>query len=411
MADSNVIVGLDIGTTKILCLVAEVRAPGDVEIIGVSSYPSKGLQRGIVLNIDSTVDSIRQAIEDAEKMAGTEITSVIVGIAGGHIRSLNGHGMITLRNREVTKRDLDRVIESATAGAQPADREVIHVMPQEFIVDGERKIKDPVGLYGVKLEAKIHMVTAQVTQAKNLVKCVHNSGVDVQSLVLEQIASSEAVLTPDERDVGVVLLDCGGGTTDIAVFSDGAIKYTSNITIGGDFLDNDISFGLGASKQVAKEIKERYGIASADLVDGEDEIKIDKIAGTGRKKISQLELANIVEPRLEEIFSMARREIMRSGYHDMLPAGCVITGGSMAIKGADYLAQKILNMPVRLGVPNQITGLEELVSKPECATGVGLLIWGSNNQESAKSSKIRIREAQVFKKVFSSMKTWFADLF
>ena len=411
MADSNVIVGLDIGTTKILCLVAEVRAPGDVEIIGVSSYPSKGLQRGIVLNIDSTVDSIRQAIEDAEKMAGTEITSVIVGIAGGHIRSLNGHGMITLRNREVTKRDLDRVIESATAGAQPADREVIHVMPQEFIVDGERKIKDPVGLYGVKLEAKIHMVTAQVTQAKNLVKCVHNSGVDVQSLVLEQIASSEAVLTPDERDVGVVLLDCGGGTTDIAVFSDGAIKYTSNITIGGDFLDNDISFGLGASKQVAKEIKERYGIASADLVDGEDEIKIDKIAGTGRKKISQLELANIVEPRLEEIFTMARREIMRSGYHDMLPAGCVITGGSMAIKGADYLAQKILNMPVRLGVPNQITGLEELVSKPECATAVGLLIWGSNNQESAKSSKIRIREAQVFKKVFSSMKTWFADLF
>ncbi|MBT3475790.1 cell division protein FtsA [bacterium] len=411
MADSNVIVGLDIGTTKILCLVAEVRAPGDVEIIGVSSYPSKGLQRGIVLNIDATVDSIRQAIEDAEKMAGTEITSVIVGIAGGHIRSLNGHGMITLRNREVTKRDLDRVIESATAGAQPADREVIHVMPQEFIVDGERKIKDPVGLYGVKLEAKIHMVTAQVTQAKNLVKCVHNSGVDVQSLVLEQIASSEAVLTPDERDVGVVLLDCGGGTTDIAVFSDGAIKYTSNITIGGDFLDNDISFGLGASKQVAKEIKERYGIASADLVDGDDEIKIDKIAGTGRKKISQMELANIVEPRLEEIFTMARREIMRSGYHDMLPAGCVITGGSMAIKGADYLAQKILNMPVRLGVPNQITGLEELVSKPECATGVGLLIWGSNNQEAAKSSKIRIREAQVFKKVFSSMKTWFADLF
>ena len=411
MAESNVIVGLDIGTTKILCLVAEVRAPGDVEIIGVSSYPSKGLQRGIVLNLDSTVDSIRQAIEDAEKMAGTEITSVIVGIAGGHIRSLNGHGMITLRNREVTKRDLDRVIESATAGAQPADREVIHVMPQEFIVDGERKIKDPVGLYGVKLEAKIHMVTAQVTQAKNLVKCVHNSGVDVQSLVLEQIASSEAVLTPDERDVGVVLLDCGGGTTDIAVFSDGAIKYTSNITIGGDFLDNDISFGLGASKQVAKEIKERYGIASADLVDGEDEIKIDKIAGSGRKKISQLELANIVEPRLEEIFTMARREIMRSGYHDMLPAGCVITGGSMAIKGADYLAQKILNMPVRLGVPNQITGLEELVSKPECATGVGLLIWGSNNQEAAKSSKIRIREAQVFKKVFSSMKTWFADLF
>ena len=411
MADSNVIVGLDIGTTKILCLVAEVRAPGDVEIIGVSSYPSKGLQRGIVLNIDATVDSIRQAIEDAEKMAGTEITSVIVGIAGGHIRSLNGHGMITLRNREVTKRDLDRVIESATAGAQPADREVIHVMPQEFIVDGERKIKDPVGLYGVKLEAKIHMVTAQVTQAKNLVKCVHNSGVDVQSLVLEQIASSEAVLTADERDVGVVLLDCGGGTTDIAVFSDGAIKYTSNITIGGDFLDNDISFGLGASKQVAKEIKERYGIASADLVDGDDEIKIDKISGTGRKKISQLELANIVEPRLEEIFTMARREIMRSGYHDMLPAGCVITGGSMAIKGADYLAQKILNMPVRLGVPNQITGLEELVSKPECATGVGLLIWGSNNQEAAKSSKIRIREAQVFKKVFSSMKTWFADLF
>ena len=285
IAQNEIIVGLDIGPTK-FCLVAEVTPSGDVEIIGVSSHPSKGLQRGIVLNIDSTVQSIRQAIEDAEKMAGTEITSVIVGIAGGHIRSLNGHGMITLRNREVTKRDLDRVIESATAGAQPADREVIH-MPQEFIVDGERKIKDPIGLYGVKLEAKIHMVTAQVTQAKNLVKCVHNSGVDVGSLVLEQVASSEAVLTADERDVGVVLLDCGGGTTDIAVFCDGSIKYTSNITIGGDFLDNDISFGLGSSKIVAKEIKERYGIASSDLISDDEEIKIDKIAGK-RKKISRM---------------------------------------------------------------------------------------------------------------------------
>ncbi|MEC9381908.1 MAG: cell division protein FtsA [Thermodesulfobacteriota bacterium] len=410
MAETNVVVGLDIGTTKILCLVAEVNGPGDVEVIGVSSHPSKGLQRGIVLNIESTVQSIRQAIVDAEKMAGTEITNVIVGIAGGHIRSLNGHGMITLRNREVTKKDLDRVIESATAGAQPADREVIHVMPQEFIVDGERKIKDPVGLYGVKLEAKIHMVTAQVTQAQNLVKCVHNSGLDVQSLVLEQIASSEAVLTPDERDVGVVLLDCGGGTTDIAVFCDGSIKYTSNITIGGDFLDNDISFGLGASKADAKDIKERYGIASADLISEDEDIRIDKIAGPGRKKISKLELANIIEPRLEEIFSMARREIMRSGYYDMLPAGCVVTGGSMAINGAEHLAQKILNMPVRLGRPTSITGLEELVSGPECATGVGLLLWGSHNDVGG-AQKIRIREAQVFKRVMDSMRTWFSDLF
>ena len=283
-------------------------------------------------------------------------------------------------------------------------------MPQEFIVDGERKIKDPVGLYGVKLEAKIHMVTAQVTQAQNLVNCVHNSGLDVQSLVLEQIASSEAVLTPDERDVGVVLLDCGGGTTDIAVFCDGSIKYTSNITIGGDFLDNDISFGLGASKKDAKDIKERYGIASADLVTEDEDIRIDKIAGPGRKKVGKLELANIIEPRLEEIFSMARREIMRSGYYDMLPAGCVVTGGSMAIEGADYLAQKILNMPVRLGVPSQITGLEELVSRPECATGVGLLLWGSN-QDLGGAQKIRIREAKVFNRVFATMKTWFSDLF
>jgi len=411
MAENNIIVGLDVGTTKIMCLVAEVSSSGDVEIIGVNEQPSKGLQRGIVLNIESTVQSIRQAIVDAEKMAGTEIANVIVGIAGGHIRSINGHGMITLRNREVTKKDLDRVIESATAGAQPADREVIHVMPQEFIVDGERKIKDPVGLYGVKLEAKIHMVTAQVTQAQNLVKCVHQAGLDVQSLVLEQVASSEAVLTPDERDVGVVLLDCGGGTTDIAVFCDGSIKYTSNITIGGDFLDNDISFGLGSSKKDAKEIKERYGIASADLVDQDEDIRIDKIAGSGRKKVSKIELANIIEPRLEEIFTMARREIMRSGYYDMLPAGCVITGGSMAIEGADYLAQKVLNMPVRLGIPSQISGLEDLVSTPACATGVGLLIWGSKNQVEGKSQKIRIREAQVFKRVMATMKTWFSDLF
>ncbi len=411
MAENNIIVGLDVGTTKIMCLVAEVSGPGDVEIIGVNEQPSKGLQRGIVLNIESTVKSIRQAIVDAEKMAGTEIANVIVGIAGGHIRSINGHGMITLRNREVTRKDLDRVIESATAGAQPADREVIHVMPQEFIVDGERKIKDPIGLYGVKLEAKIHMVTAQVTQAQNLVKCVHQAGLDVQSLVLEQVASSEAVLTPDERDVGVVLLDCGGGTTDIAVFCDGSIKYTSNITIGGDFLDNDISFGLGSSKKDAKEIKERYGIASADLVDQDEDIRIDKIAGSGRKKVSKVELANIIEPRLEEIFTMARREIMRSGYYDMLPAGCVITGGSMAIEGADYLAQKILSMPVRLGLPSQISGLEDLVSTPACATGVGLLIWGAKNQVTGKNQKIRIREAQVFKRVMATMKTWFSDLF
>ncbi|MBT89179.1 MAG: cell division protein FtsA [Spirochaetales bacterium] len=411
MAENNIIVGLDVGTTKIMCLVAEVSGSGDVEIIGVNEQPSKGLQRGIVLNIESTVKSIRQAIVDAEKMAGTEIANVIVGIAGGHIRSINGHGMITLRNREVTRKDLDRVIESATAGAQPADREVIHVMPQEFIVDGERKIKDPVGLYGVKLEAKIHMVTAQVTQAQNLVKCVHQAGLDVQSLVLEQVASSEAVLTPDERDVGVVLLDCGGGTTDIAVFCDGSIKYTSNITIGGDFLDNDISFGLGSSKKDAKEIKERYGIASADLVDQDEDIRIDKIAGSGRKKVSKVELANIIEPRLEEIFTMARREIMRSGYYDMLPAGCVITGGSMAIEGADYLAQKILSMPVRLGLPSQISGLEDLVSTPACATGVGLLIWGAKNQVTGKNQKIRIREAQVFKRVMATMKTWFSDLF
>ncbi len=411
MAENNIIVGLDVGTTKIMCLVAEVSGSGDVEIIGVNEQPSKGLQRGIVLNIESTVKSIRQAIVDAEKMAGTEIANVIVGIAGGHIRSINGHGMITLRNREVTRKDLDRVIESATAGAQPADREVIHVMPQEFIVDGERKIKDPVGLYGVKLEAKIHMVTAQVTQAQNLVKCVHQAGLDVQSLVLEQVASSEAVLTPDERDVGVVLLDCGGGTTDIAVFCDGSIKYTSNITIGGDFLDNDISFGLGSSKKDAKEIKERYGIASADLVDQDEDIRIDKIAGSGRKKVSKVELANIIEPRLEEIFTMARREIMRSGYYDMLPAGCVITGGSMAIEVADYLAQKILSMPVRLGLPSQISGLEDLVSTPACATGVGLLIWGAKNQVTGKNQKIRIREAQVFKRVMATMKTWFSDLF
>ncbi len=400
----DIIVGLDLGTTKICAIVGEV-VNGKVEIIGLGSKPSHGLKRGVVVNIERTVESIKLAVELAERMSGCEIQNVNVGIAGGHIKGITGHGMITLRSREVTDRDVERVIESANALIIPADREIIHVIPREYIVDGEPKIKEPIGMCGIKLETVVHIVTGQVTAAQNLIKCVHLAGMDVSDVILEQIASSEAVLTEDEKEIGVIMIDCGGGTTDLGVFSGGSIKYTENLTLGGDHLDKDIALGLSVSLSEARKLKEKHGIAMQELIDDDEQIKIDGV-GKRERYILKSDLAMIIEPRMEEIFNLVKREIENNSDIDFLAAGAVITGGSVSMEGTVELAEKILAMPVRLGIPRQIGGLQQIISSPIYSTGVGLVQYSAKNTD---NKKIRIRDENTFKQVFEIMKNWFKE--
>jgi len=406
--ESNLVIGLDIGTTKVCAIVGEVNSHDEIDIIGIGTHPSYGLKRGVVVNIDDTVQSIKNAVEEAEHMAGCEIRTVFAGIAGGHVKGISGHGMITLRNREVTERDVERVIESANALLIPADREIIHVIPQEFIVDGQAGIKDPIGICGIKLETKVHIVTGQITAAQNLVKCIHRAGMDVADIALEQLASSQAVLTSDEKEIGVVLIDCGGGTTDIAIFVGGSIRYTENLTLGGDHIDRDIALGLSTPLAEAKKIKEKYGVAITDIVSPNETIEVPSVGGRRPRKIPKADLAMIMEPRVEEIFSLVRSEIIKSGFRDLIPAGAVITGGSVIIDGTDELAEKILAMPVRRGIPTELGGLNDIVANPIYSTGVGLVLYGTSyNGE----SKLRIRDENIFKKVYDSMKNWFQEFF
>ena len=406
--DANLIVALDIGTTKVCAIVAEIKLPDEINVLGVGTHPSNGLKKGVVVNIDKTIESIKSAVDQAEDMSGCEIRNVYVGVAGGHVQGMSGHGMITLKSKEVTAPDVDRAIESASAVMIPSDREVLHVIPQEYIVDGQSGIKDPVGIYGMKLETKVHIVTGQITAAQNLVKCVHNAGMDVSDMVLEQIASSEAVLSNDEKEIGVVLIDCGGGTCDVAIFYGGTIRCTENITLGGDHVDRDISLGLSTPLSEAKKIKEKYGSAYAENVPSDEIIQIESVGGRPPRKILRKDLAMIIEPRMEEIFSMVRRAINRSGYKDLIPAGAVITGGSINIDGSQEIAEKVLGIPVRIGQPNSVGGLSDHTSNPLYATGVGLLLYGV---KSGGEKMIKIKDENVMKKVIESMKNWFKEFF
>ena len=406
--NKNLIVGLDIGTSKVVAIVAELAPDGRLEVIGMGSHESKGLKKGVVVNIESTVQSIQRAVEEAELMAGCEIHSVYAGIAGSHVRSLNSHGIVAIRDKEVTGGDVDRVIDAAKAVAIPADQKILHVLPQEFIIDNQEGIRDPIAMSGVRLEAKVHIVTGADSAAQNIVKCVQRCGLHVEDIVLEQLASSFAVLTDDEKELGVCLVDIGGGTTDLAVFSNGAIRHTAVIPIAGDQVTNDIAVSMRTPTQYAEDIKLRYACALSQLANPDESIEVPSVGDRPPRRLARQTLAEIVEPRYEELFGLIREELRRSGFEEAIAAGVVITGGSAKMEGAVELAEEIFHMPVRLGVPQHVTGLIEVVSNPIHSTGVGLLLYARANAQGA------LREKPIYggvKSVVERMRAWFQGNF
>jgi len=403
----ELVVGLDIGTTKICCIVGSVMNDG-VDIVGIGTHPSKGLRKGVVINIESTVNSIRKAVEEAELMAGCEITSVFAGIAGGHIKGLNSHGIVAIKDKEVTPPDVERVIDAAQAVSIPLDREVIHVIPQQFIVDDQDGVRDPVGMSGVRLEAKVHIVTGAVTSAQNIIKCCNRAGLNVNDIVLQQLASAEAVLSTDEKDLGAVLLDIGGGTTDIAIFSNGSIVHTAVLTIGGSHLTNDVAVGLRTPQHEAEKIKQRYGCCCTGMVHKDETIEVPSVGGRNPRVLSRQILAEILEPRMEEIFTLAHQEIARSGFEDMLAAGVVLTGGTTSLEGTAELTEQVFNLPVRLGLPKRIGGLVDVVRNPMYSTAVGLNLLGSNCRD---EQRFKVRDRNVYNKVKGRMKELLGEIF
>ena len=404
----QIIVGLDIGTSKICAVVGNVSQDGGVEIIGMGSHPSEGLRKGVVINIEDTVNSIKEAIEEAETMAGCEISSVYAGIAGGHIKGFNTLGVIDLKEKEVTKKDIARVIEVASAVAIPMDREVIHTLAQEFIVDDQDGIIDPLGMAGVRLEAKVHIVTGAVTSAQNIIKCANRAGLDVYDIVLESLASSEAVLAREERNLGTALIDFGGGTTDLALLSRGVIKHTSVLALGGDNLTYDIAVGLRTPQIEAEKIKIKYGCALSSMIGKDETIEVPGVGGRKPRILSREILGEILEPRIEEIFTLIYSELISSGYAEMASSGVVVTGGSAELPGMSDMAEQIFNAPARIGYPQGITGLTELVNQPMYATAVGLVLYGAKAME--KKKKFRIRDTNIFHLVMSRMKKWFREI-
>ena len=378
--ERNLIVGLDIGTSKVAAIVGEITNEDNIEIIGIGTAPSRGLKKGVVVNLESTVNSIQKAIEEAELMAGCQIRSVFAGIAGSHIRSLNSHGIVAIKDKEVTQYDIDRVIDSARAVAISADQKILHILPQEFVIDLQDGIKEPIGMSGIRLEAKVHMVTGSVSASQNIIKCIRRCGLEVEDIVLEQLASCNAVLTEDEKELGVCLIDIGGGTTDIAIFVDGAIRHTAVIPIAGDQVTNDIAVALRTPTINAEDIKRKYACALTQLANVDDSIEVPSIGERAPRKISMQNLAEIIEPRYEELMLLVQSELRRSGNEELIAAGVVLTGGSSKVMGLIELAEEIFHMPVRMGGPQNVSGLTEVVRNPIHSTGVGLLMYGREHQ-------------------------------
>jgi cell division protein FtsA len=406
--ERKLLVGLDIGTSKVVAVVGEFSPEGALEVIGIGSHPSRGLKRGVVVNIESTVQSIQRAVEEAELMAGCEINTVYAGIAGSHVRSLNSHGIVAIREKEVSQSDVERVIDAARAVAIPADQRILHVLPQEFVIDNQEGIREPIGMSGVRLEAKVHLVTGAVSAAQNIVKCVQRCGLDVEDIVLEQLASSYSVLTEDEKDLGICIVDVGGGTTDIAVFCGGAIQHTAVIPIAGDQVTNDIAVSLRTPTQYAEEIKIKYACALSQLANPDESIEVPSVGDRPPRRLARQTLAEVVEPRYEELFALVRDELRRSGFEELIAAGVVLTGGSAKMEGAVELAEEIFHTPVRLGIPQYVEGLVDVVRNPIHATGVGLLLYGT--AASQARAVTALNRGGVFN-ALGRMKSWFQGNF
>lgn len=399
----KIIVGLDIGTSKVVAIVGEQNDQDEIEVIGLGSSPSLGLKKGVVVDIESTEQAIKNAIQDAELMSGCKIYSVYVGIAGTHIRSLNSHGIVPIKDKEVSSSDIDRVIDAARAVAIPADQKILHVLPQEFLIDAQEGVKKPLGMSGVRLEAKVHLVTCAVNAAHNIEKCIQRCGLNVEDIILEQLASNYSVLTDDERELGVCIVDIGGGTTDIAVFTEGSIRHTANIPIAGDQVTGDIAMALRTPTQYAEEIKIKHGCALTQLTsDDSESIKVPSVGDRPSRDLSLQALSEVIEPRYDELFTLVQSELRKSGYEDLIAAGVVLTGGSSKMDGVVELAEEIFHVPVRLGGPVDVQGLQELKNNPIYATGIGLLHFGFKNKSIniSNSSKMGLG-------FFSLINSWF----
>lgn len=410
----NIVAGLDIGTTKVCAIVGEI-TDGGIDIIGFGSAPSRGLRKGVVINISATVESIRQAIEEAELMAGCEVSTVYAGIAGGHIRGFNSHGIVAVKDGEISQADVSRVIDAAKAVAIPLDREIIHVLPQQFIIDDQDGINEPLGMSGVRLEARVHIVTAAVTSAQNIIKCCNRTGLHVSAIVLEQLASAAAVLTQDEKDLGVCLIDIGGGTTDIAIFNEGAVVHTAVLPLGGNHLTNDIAVGIRTPQDEAEKIKKKYGAALATEIDRDEMIEVPSVGGRKPRVLSRQILCEIIEPRVEEIFQLVHEEIQNTGYGDLLASGVVLTGGASLLSNITPIAEEVLGLPVRLGAPRGIGGLVDVVRSPMFATGVGLVVHGAGQQAASTAAQrhasMPIRDGNMVNRVGQTIRHWFGEIF
>ncbi|MEE2830523.1 MAG: cell division protein FtsA [Myxococcota bacterium] len=400
----SIVVGLDIGTTKVACVIGERNGAGGVDIVGIGAQPSAGLRKGVVINIDDTVRSIEAAVEEAEMMAGVQVASVYAGIAGGHIRSLNSQGMVPIKTGQVGPGDVERVMDTAQALAIPLDREVLHVIAQEFLVDDQEGIEDPRGMSGVRLAAKVHIVTAAVTAAQNVVRCCNLTGLSVRDIVLGQLASSEAVLSQDEKDLGVALIDIGGGTTDVAVYAGGAVAHTHVLPIGGAHITSDIAYGLRAPIKVAETIKQRHGCAVVDMVEVNESFDVPHVGGDKVHEASRRMLSEFIQPRVEEIFSLVRTELSRCRYEDMFPAGVVLTGGATLLPGLPEVAERVFGLPARRGAPRGIGGLADVVDSPVYSTGVGLVKFGFDNYR--PECRWSAQEAGMYTRIKSRMTEW-----